>query len=946
MKMSSYTEKVVRMRRREDDKEVMIEDTEEGEYSSRGEGSEEESEERRSHHHRKKSSKKHHKKHHKKEKKKKKRRKRSSSRNPSLSPAKKISRKSSPDDTDHEGGDRASTPEIIDVDAIEDGEISSPESKMEVIPATAQNSSRSPPSILPPANNNSKSSHSKSLKRRRSPSFVEEQTTKGRSKKENKSSNGENRHDKHLKSPEKRSKSPSKEDKDSFKESLSIEETNKLREKVGLKPLKVDAKSESKSSSKDKQPSPTQAQKNESKDSLSVEETNRLRAEIGLKPLKVNNVENGATSAKTDSHSEFSEFEVIPSSLKNERHRPPQNLAEISRTEKMRKKIQERREKRRQESKLLLVRGLGDSDDEEDNYTSWVKKQGRLQKEKEAAAKRAKMLDELDDDFGVGDIIKEEFPKTRKINYNQKDLKGLRVEHNVDNFSEGQSVILTLKDSDILDDTESDVLVNVNMMDDEKAKKKIEDAKKTKTGYNPYDQEMVDDETGELKKKNLLDKYDEEIDGEAKKSFQIGSVNTLNRDKEKERIRDKLNKNLVSLELPEKKIASDYYTPGEVVAFKKTKKKKKIKRRILKADDLINMMNNAPTESFGSRNKTSGPKEIEDQDTGEIKDLSNVNICEEDKKEELSMAEKLRRKIKEKLNKKAKTDIGDILINETPMNNEEVYSSSGAELIGTFADDEKNSKNIILNETSEFCRNLGAWTSNYGSYEAKDTSSSSVLEEFEDSLKSSSTKNREERWREMDMSCGEDDADTDKEDDKQKPDVESVTILDEEPNLNVGVGSAIKMAVNKGYWESDVQTTSASNLKHLMSQNYFIEDKVRDDDRASRRQDRYGGGPTVAFQEKKDYAPNIKLEYIDDSGRKLNSKEAFRYLSHRFHGKGSGKLKTEKRMKKSAEESMMKNMSSTDTPLGTVEKMLRKQKETSTPYLVISGKNQHPDLRK
>ena len=79
----------------------------------------------------------------------------------------------------------------------------------------------------------------------------------------------------------------------------------------------------------------------------------------------------------------------------------------------------------------------------------------------------------------------------------------------------------------------------------------------------------------------------------------------------------------------------------------------------------------------------------------------------------------------------------------------------------------------------------------------------------------------------------------------------------------------------------------------------------------------------------------------------LNSKEAFRYLSHRFHGKGSGKMKTEKRMKKMAEESMMKNMSSTDTPLQTLEKLRERQKESATPYVVLTGNKLNPtDLRK
>lgn len=50
------------------------------------------------------------------------------------------------------------------------------------------------------------------------------------------------------------------------------------------------------------------------------------------------------------------------------------------------------------------------------------------------------------------------------------------------------------------------------------------------------------------------------------------------------------------------------------------------------------------------------------------------------------------------------------------------------------------------------------------------------------------------------------------------------------------------------------------------------------------------------------YRPNVKLEYIDDNGRLLNHKEAFRYLSHKFHGKGPGKNKIEKRLKKNEQD--------------------------------------------
>lgn len=112
----------------------------------------------------------------------------------------------------------------------------------------------------------------------------------------------------------------------------------------------------------------------------------------------------------------------------------------------------------------------------------------------------------------------------------------------------------------------------------------------------------------------------------------------------------------------------------------------------------------------------------------------------------------------------------------------------------------------------------------------------------------------------------------------------------------------------------------------------------RDDDKFGRR-DRFNG-PTSEFKEKDGFKPNVKLEYIDDDGHVLSAKEAFRYLSHKFHGKGPGKNKVEKRMKKAEQEVLMKRMSSTDTPLGTLNLLQAKQKETQSPYIVLSGSKQ------
>ena len=78
--------------------------------------------------------------------------------------------------------------------------------------------------------------------------------------------------------------------------------------------------------------------------------------------------------------------------------------------------------------------------------------------------------------------------------------------------------------------------------------------------------------------------------------------------------------------------------------------------------------------------------------------------------------------------------------------------------------------------------------------------------------------------------------------------------------------------------------------------------RFSDLDEKYRKRERYVGGSVMDFKEKEGYKPRVQLEYVDDAGRFMSSKEAFRYLSHRFHGKGSGLKKTEKRSKKLEEE--------------------------------------------
>ena len=97
---------------------------------------------------------------------------------------------------------------------------------------------------------------------------------------------------------------------------------------------------------------------------MSIDETNKLRAKLGLKPL---NVGSGAAAAKPDDgnagEEDTKEGTAIPGS--EVRHLPAKNLLEKTHMEKMREKLQQRRQKRLVEANLLKVKTLGESDSDE-----------------------------------------------------------------------------------------------------------------------------------------------------------------------------------------------------------------------------------------------------------------------------------------------------------------------------------------------------------------------------------------------------------------------------------------------------------------------------------------------------------------------------------------------------------------------------------------------------
>ncbi|KAG5312892.1 SNUT1 protein, partial [Acromyrmex insinuator] len=654
-----------------------------------------------------------------------------------------------------------------------------------------------------------------------------------------------------------------------------------------------------------KQRSPSPAKGGASQTSLSIEETNKIRAKLGLKPLEVDNTSKDDPSKIKDDLGEFY-------------HKPAPNNSDKIKAQKLREKIGTQKEKRQIEANLSKMKSLGEIDSDDDTQV-WINKSRQLEEEKKKAEMRAKMLDQLDEEFGIGNLVKEEIYTARNTAYTEKDLKGLKVEHNLETFEEGKTVILTLKDQEVLNEND-DLLVNVNMIDNERYKRSVLNKIKKPT-YDPYADENFD-EYG-FPKNKILEKYDEEIDGEKKDNFMLGANNAIEfKRRQIETVKQRLaNKKLETLQMAEPKLASEYYNEEELAKFKKPKKKiRKIRtKKKLKADDLV-PVDNDYLRDLGSRRRKK-PEDSKDNDTLDVddleapaEDLTGIKLEEDDKELELQLALKKTQRLKEGHSASIQKTIETI--------KHEILNS-----------EESQSGNIVLNSTAEFCRTLGDIPT-YGLAGNREENGQELMDFEMDGIKEEPPANEEEddgrgAWNTVHL-----------DENISEPVVMEAAILDAEPSLGHGVGGALKLAMSKGYLQKeDSNRPSASRFAHLQAQNYSIEDKTYGDDDKFGRRDRFNG-PTSDFKEKEGFKPNVKLEYIDDDGHVLCAKEAFRYLSHKFHGKGPGKNKVEKRMKKAEQEVLMKRMSSTDTPLGTLNLLQAKQKETQSPYIVLSGSKQ------
>ncbi|KAI1381522.1 SART-1 protein [Hypoxylon crocopeplum] len=618
-------------------------------------------------------------------------------------------------------------------------------------------------------------------------------------------------------------------------------------------------------------------------DAAAIEETNRLRVSLGLKPLPVP----GASGPQ------FKEKELTPD------EEPANNIEtrEAAAYDNYKKHQDAQVTKKRREEKAAAIKkardaakrfenlqgkGLGDADESGDvDAKSWLISQKKRQKQIEKARKLEK------------ELAAAEAAAAAAVQYTSKDLAGVKVGHEIDAFEGGEEQILTLKDSNILgaDDDEGDELENLDLKEQEKLSKKLE-LKKKKPVYDP----LAVDETGE---RSLLAQYDEEIGGQKAKRFTLdGFGNTIQPDyldsQSQGHLRQKINLDILKEDQP----ASDYLDISEVKIKKpKKKKSKSTRQRPVDEDDIFPLPPAGQDESmdidsgagFVSRKrKTDDTAFVDDEDLQATLAAQRRNAL---KKRKRTRPEDIARQLREE--------------GQTP---EVDGEANGAQEGG-----------LVLDEISEFVSSL-------------------KKEDIED------RKPRKPKSpRQAPVTAMEDESDEDEhmkdgydlEHDRAKretstPAETAVIGVDEEKTIGSGIGATLQLLK-----ERQLLTDSGAadlNEKQRQHQIFVAEKKrkladieqearsQRERDRNSGRLDRMSVREREEWQRQqnnirdqqtsrqmvdlfnKGYQPNIELKYHDEYGRSLDQKEAFKHLSHQFHGKGSGKGKTDKRLKKIEDE--------------------------------------------
>ena len=210
-------------------------------------------------------------------------------------------------------------------------------------------------------------------------------------------------------------------------------------------------------------------------DAATIEETNRIRVSLGMKPLPVPGAAPQQDHQSSDSDGEPSTLEGRQAqAYDNYKNHREAEAAKTRRGEKA-AAVRKAREKVQRFSQLE-GKGLGEAEESNGLDTkAWLVGQRKRQKKIDKARK---MEEEL---------AAAEAAAAAAVQYTSKDLAGIKVAHDSSAFLDGDEQVLTLKDTTIGENEEDgDELENLGVREQERLDDRL-DLKKKRPGYNPND---------------------------------------------------------------------------------------------------------------------------------------------------------------------------------------------------------------------------------------------------------------------------------------------------------------------------------------------------------------------------------------------------------------------------------------------------------------------------
>ncbi|EEY55646.1 U4/U6.U5 tri-snRNP-associated protein, putative [Phytophthora infestans T30-4] len=600
--------------------------------------------------------------------------------------------------------------------------------------------------------------------------------------------------------------------------------------------------------------------------SLSIEETNKLRISLGLKPLSVG-----------PSKKEQSVVNVQKTSAQLDAERKQQEL---------KKKLQQSKT-RRELTQKIAGKSLGE----------------QLKADLEAQKKGNDALE-----------WKEE-------KYDASALAGMTVGHSLDNFEDGQEIVLTLKDQRVLGEDGKDLnelddeLVNVELSEKDRRLARQERAKRAVlpvyTGYD--DDEFI--EMGSSRKRKsgpkLLAHYDEEqeaVDAAEARKFTLdasGGSKALESEKKQEEDEDVA---VISLAMDKTKRVEDYYTKEEVEAqfakkSKKLRKKKKSRQEETDASSLVAQLEQEALQSGASSSKDRG-KRKRTRDAEEAEEEENLLRFQEAREKANAVASEALAASKKKRKRRVADDseLADDVALEMELGASLARARQIAQLASqtisleeektkavghVFGETNTTANTVVFNEATDFETRLrDAMEKRAAQFQAAAEGALKQEENVEIEEKKEENNSEDEETQEKEV-WGE-----------------------EQPLVGTGMGATLALLRKTG----DLRQTRVE----------------RQAGRANDARDR-------SFEDDLRIKNGVKLDYRDEFGRLLTKKEAFRMLSYKFHGHEPGKKKKEKRLRQLKEELEAQKMLSGEGSTKMMKVLEKKQKHTKEAHVVLSS---------